>query len=175
MLICRPIFSNDISGHHTVDGNSPKPSFFRPNPLTTSWLMHRTGSHVDIHPRTSQIQVIVRMSRRIAGTAVTVLLSEAYGVTLDVIEHIRDGVIFPPGFRWTDRNGLSITTWNSNNREMTWSDLGQAIIATAEYMAEHGWGLGDLTIYQGSLEVGRGEIRQSGTWGLGEPWHAPHR
>ena len=115
------------------------------------------------------------MSRRIAGTAVSVLLSEAYGVTIDVIEHIADGMIFPPGFRWTGRNGLSFTTWNSNNRGMTWSDLGQVIVATAEYMTVHGWGTGDLIIYQGSLEVGRGEIRQSDTEESGLPWHEPHR
>ncbi|KAL9121653.1 MAG: hypothetical protein Q9187_001795 [Circinaria calcarea] len=157
------------SGHHTVHQDSPRSSVIRLNPSTSSRLTLRTSSRVNIHKRTNGIQVTLHMSQRIAGAAVSVLLSEAYGVVTDVIEQIADGVIVPPGFRWTVPNGLSITTWNSNNRDMTWSDLGEVIVTIAQLMAEHGWGTANFVIYQASLELGRGEIRQSGTGGSGLP------
>ena len=63
-------------------------------------------------------------------------------------------MIDPPGFRWTIPNGLSITTWNSINRDMTWSDLGEAIVAIAQLMVQHGWEQPILSFMKDPLRLG---------------------
>ena len=79
---------------------------------------------------------------------------------MDHIAHVGERAISEVGrlaFIWFGMRGLSIHTWNSNIRRMTWGMLCEAVIALYEHMEDPQFGPADLTIHDSdNNELGTG-------------------
>lgn len=106
------------------------------------------------------------LTRFIPGSAVELLLTEAWNVVDDIIASslIKSMQMPAPGFSWTlpiattHIRGLQIHVWNSNNNLMTWFSLLDALSAIYDYMSCTVSGAAIITIYDGKTEIGRGMI-----------------
>ena len=107
----------------------------------------------------TRLYVRTQIVQSIAGTAATILLTDAFNVVQTTIGELHDGVITPGGFRWRNLNGLTLTIWNIGSSQMTWGQVGIAIQALHDSFSRVGsQGTARFFIYSGQSQIGGGLI-----------------
>lgn len=85
-------------------------------------------------------------------------LTEAFRVVSEHIGSVGDGALLGGVFSFETKEGALISIWNANNHQTTWGVLRAAILAVADYMESRGYGEAIFNIYDGTNQVGAGQV-----------------
>lgn len=115
--------------------------------------------------------VSVTFIRAVGGNIIPNILAEAMG---DIEERIRrtgtGDVVIAAGLNvalsWYGLQGLGLHTWGNVNHRLTWSILGQALVALADGMFGSQYGEAVFTIWENREVVGYGKIGPA-NWRMG--------
>ncbi|KAA6416284.1 MAG: hypothetical protein FRX48_01004 [Lasallia pustulata] len=112
----------------------------------------------------SRTFVIVEMSYVVGSLAASShfrdLLTACLNIISYEIETTYDGPIDGGIFeRISLTSSLALHVWNANNHQITYGVLGAAVSALLDYMQQRGWGDCTFSIFDGPMQVGRGQLR----------------
>ena len=126
--------------------------------------LHRRSYNIDQWRCEGTLTTVsVTLIRAVGGNIVPSLLAEAMG---DIEERIwRTGsgdTVIAAGMsmtlNWYSLQGLGLRTWSNANHRLTWTILGQALVALAEGMFQSQYGEAVFTIWENREVVGYGKI-----------------
>lgn len=128
-------------------------------PSTRPEILPQTLSTLFPRATRDPVRVDVSLREKVAGNAIPLLLTEAYGVVTDAIHSLsEDTIISKPPFIWRGQDGLTLVVENKPMRDLTWGMVGQAIKLVAGWMEVNGWGKAEFAIFQDGIRVGTGTI-----------------
>lgn len=134
--------------------------------------LHRRTTNINRWPCIgTHTAVSVTFIRAVGGSIIPSLLADALG---DIEERIRrtgtgDAVIaqgLGVAVNWYGLQGLGLRTWSDANHRLTWSILGQALVALSLGMVDSQFGEAVFTIWENREVVGYGKIGPA-TWRVG--------
>ncbi|KAL9116485.1 MAG: hypothetical protein Q9187_006989, partial [Circinaria calcarea] len=141
-------------------GRKPDKSLHRRTTNVNQWLCDGTRTWVS-----------VTFIRAVGGNIIPSILADALG---DIEERIRrkgtgDALIaqgLGVAVNWYGLQGLGLRTWSNANHRLTWTILGQALVALSEGMVDSQFGEAVFTIWENREVVGYGRIGPA-TWRVG--------